>query len=304
VGRDVFAERPGLRRGVFRTAFVLARVLPPWLARPLAFLFAYVAWFIDAAGRRTVTRNLGRFLPPRSDALSRTVRRSFINFCIATYESMAMARLPRRNFLPPNVTLVDPWGVFARKPVAGPVVLVMHHCHWELMLAVTHCLGLHDGVEAIALSSGDPWIDAQYERARGEYRCRTLMLDRGAPLASLRALKEGKVVGVVAERDYTGTGLRMRFAGGTVSMPVGAAALAVQCQAPIVPHLLVRRGWTRWTLVIGRPLVPDPNAPKQRETAELTRALAATFARFIAVAPSQWVAFHDHWAADPGRAAG
>ncbi|HYE04093.1 MAG TPA: hypothetical protein VEL07_01120 [Planctomycetota bacterium] len=291
---------PAQRRALYRACFALASVIPPGLGRVLAYILGYLGWALDARGRKVVERNLAHFVPAWSDAHRRAVRRAFIDFCIVTYESFAMPTLPAAMFQPPNLEFIDPWNCYARKPLPGPTVMLSVHCNCELILAAAYHLKLNDGIEAIALTHGDD-LDALWDRMRAAVKCRTLLLDKGGPLASLRALKAGKTLGVVGERDYSGSGLPVMFAGEMMSMPIGSAAMAVQTGAVVIPHLLARRGWSRWTLIVGRPLRPDPDAPKQAQVTAMTRAIGHVFARFIATVPAQWTAFHDHWPALPQR---
>ncbi|MBA3845186.1 MAG: hypothetical protein H0X45_00940 [Planctomycetes bacterium] len=300
--RDVLKGNPAQRRAMYRACFGLAGIIPPGLGRVLAFIIGYLSWWLDARGRKVVARNLAHFLPSRSDAHRRTVRRAYIDFCIGTYESFAMPSLPAAMFQPPNLKVIDPWNCYAQKPLPGPTVVLSVHCNCELVLAAAHHLNLNDGIEAIALSHGTD-IDELWDRMRSAVKCRTLLLDKGGPLASLRALKAGKTLGVVGERDYSGTGLPMMFAGEMMSMPIGTAAMAVQTGALVVPVLLARRGWSRWTLIVARPLRPDPMVAKQAQVTAMTRAIGHTFARFIATVPAQWIAFHDQWPALPQREA-
>jgi KDO2-lipid IV(A) lauroyltransferase len=194
--------------------------------------------------------------------------------------------------------LADPFGVFATKPLAGPAILVTVHANWELMLAAVNRLGLVTEVDAIALSVGDPEIDLLFHRSRSGVGCRSLMFDR-APLAALRALKAGRIVGIIADRDYSGNGLRVPFAGEALAMPLGPAALAVQTGAPVVPMFLARRGPADLLLIVGKPLRPRESIAKESQVVDLTARLATEMVRFINAAPPQWIAFHDAWARGP-----
>jgi lauroyl/myristoyl acyltransferase len=191
--------------------------------------------------------------------------------------------------------LVDPWGVFAVRPRTQPTIFATVHCNWELAIAVYHHLNLFTSCAVVTLSHRDPAIDALFDRIRSRFNCRSLLLDR-APLASLRTLKDGQHLCLVGERDYSGNGLRVAFAGGSLRMPVGSAALAVQTGVPVVPCLLARRSPTRFVLLIGKPLYADPTRPKTAQVGELTQRLADIYARFISAVPGQWIAFHDAWA--------
>jgi len=299
MSRDVLAFNPRLRLALFKAGFAVAEAVPLWLGRTLAYVVGTAAWAFDPRGRRTVARNLAHFLPPGCpQALARAVRRSYVNFAFSVCESFSLRALPRDTFQSPNLELIDPWGTFAARPFPGPAVFTTVHANWLMALGAYHHLGLIRSIEAIRLSHGDPAIDALFERAIAPFGCRSLLLDR-APLASLRALKDGRQLAVVAERDYIGNGLPIRFAGEVTRMPIGPAALAVQTGAPVIPSLMARRSAGRFVLIIGRPVRADPTRAKSEQVADLTRQLSATHARFIAAAPAQWVAFHDAWAFRP-----
>jgi lauroyl/myristoyl acyltransferase len=295
MSRDVLSGHPRLRLLLYRSKSLIANACPLWLGRTLAYAVGMVLWALDAGGRKVVRRNLAHFIPARCpEALARAVRRNYISFSMYIYESFRLHRLPQQFFQSPQLTLVDPFGVFRERPLRTPAILVTVHSNWELIAAVIHRLGLVEQVEVIALTSGDRAIDALFERMRNAVGAHSLSLDH-APLGALRALRAGKILGVVGDRDYTGNGLRVPFAGEMMALPLGPAALAVQTHAPIIPLYLGRRSSTSFTLVVGRPIHADASKPKASQVTSLTSCLAKVMARFIATAPAQWISFHDAW---------
>ncbi len=286
---------PWLRRWSFRAMDTIANRLPMQATCLLAYGVGTLFWAFDPAGRRVVARNLGHFIPRACvEARQRAVLASYRLFALALSEGMRLGRLPERYLGRERLRLVDPWKVFETRPLVGPAILVTVHANWELMLAATQRLKLIEQVEAITLRQGDPVIDHLLDRKRSLAGCRSLLLDR-APLAALRALKAGRILGVLADRNYSGAGLMVSFAGEQVALPAGPAALAIQTGAPIVPMFLARQGHRRFVLLVGRPLRPDPRLAKPDHIRELTERLDGAMARFIAAAPAQWVAFHDAW---------
>ncbi len=283
-----------LRRGMFQLAVTVARHLPYPLLHIAAKLTGTLSWWLDAPGRRRVARNLAPVLPPGSAALPRCVRRSYDGFILSTAEVLRIDRLPNWFLDADHLRLIDPWGVFAVRPRPGPTIVVTTHGHHELLLAAAARLDLADQVQAVALPQSDPLLDDLYDRLRGTVRCRSLRLDR-APLAALRALRDGLTIGILADRDYTGNGLTVVAAGQQWRVPAGPAALAVQTGAPIVPMVLVRTAPTSFALVVARPLRARPGVAKDLELERLTRALAGTMVRLVSAAPAQWQAFHSLW---------
>ncbi len=295
MSRDVLSKRPALRRLVYKAMAFVAGRLPMPFTRILSVIVSSLMWALDPRGRKAVACNLAHFIPASCpEARSRAVRHAYRSFAAQLSEGLRIDRLPDWYLAADRLALIDPWRVFARRPLAGPAILVTVHSNWELMLAATHRLRLIEQVEAISLSHGDPAIDHLFERKRGQVGCRSLLLDR-APLAALRALKAGRILGILADRDYTGNGVRVPFAGHSMVLPLGPAALAAQTGAPIIPMYLVRTGPTSFGLIVDKPLHADPALPKQHQVVSLTEQLANVLTRFVAAAPSQWVAFHDAW---------
>lgn len=295
MSRDVLARTPKLRQLVFKATLALARAIPLPAGRLLAYFIGHVMWMCDPRGRKVVERNLAHFIPGQCrEALLRSVRRNYVAFCLYLYESFRVDLLPARYFTAPRLTVSDPFGVFATKPHPGPAMLVTVHSNWDLIAAVCDRLGWTAGMDVVALSCGDPVIDGIFAGLRRYSRAESLALDR-APLGSLRALKAGRILGLVADRDYTGHGMRLPFAGETMSLPLGPAALAVQTGAMIIPIYLARRGFTRMHFQVGRPLHANTNAPKQQEVERLMKELVVVMTRFIATSPAQWISFHDGW---------
>jgi len=292
--RPILATWPTVRRGMFHAALALARYLPYPLMHLAAKATGSVGWWLDAAGRRRVTRNLAPMLPVRSEALARCVRRSYDSFFLNTAEVLRIDRLPGWFLDADHLRLIDPWGVFAVRPRPGPTIVVTTHGHHELLLAAAARLDLAEQVQAVSLPQSDPLLDDLYDRLRGAVRCRSLRLDR-APLAALRALRDGLTLGILADRDYTGNGLEVRAAGRQWRVPAGPAALAVQTGAPIVPLLLIRTSPTAFALVVAKPLWACPGAVKNLELERLTRAMAASLLRLVSTAPGQWLTFHSLW---------
>jgi KDO2-lipid IV(A) lauroyltransferase len=279
---------------VFRLKLAASRNVPVSAGRLIAYFIGTVLWLFDARGRKVVERNLAHFIPVR-DGLLRSVKRNYICFTIYLYESFRMDRLPMWFFTKPHLTFTDPYRAFPNKPTSGPIIVVTVHSHWELIAMVLKKLELIEQIDAVALSSGDPEIDHIFQSLRKSANSDSIDL-KNAPLASLRALKAGRIIGIVADRDYTGNGIMMPFAGEPMRLPLGPAALAVQTGATIIPLFLGRRGLTRLQMIVGKPLQADPLQSKATEVNRIMRSLAVTMAKFLSAAPAQWVAFHDAWA--------
>lgn len=107
----------------------------------------------------------------------------------------------------------------------------------------------------------------------------------------LRTLRrENGVVGLVVDRDVTGTGVPMPFLGETTRVADGAVRLALRTRAPLVIAHCRRFGDNHYEATIQPPL-PLPTNPDDMEAAvmEGTAQLMARLEGFIREDPSQWV---------------
>lgn len=291
MARDLLARLPSLRRSVMRACAALADALPLGLARVIGYNAGFAAWLFDARGRRSVSRNLAVAIPD-AEARQRAVRRSYTEFALTLVEAARLHRMPADWSRPPHLRICDPWRVFAKPPLAGPAILVSVHSHWDMLAALGHRLGWVPESIAPALAYGDPALDSWLAARRERWGCRTVATDR-APLALLRALREKRILGMLVDRDYTGRGVPARFLGRPCHLPSGPAALAVQTGAAVIPLFLARRAPSRFVIIVGRPLRPDPGLPRGAQVSDLTRRIADATTRLLAAAPAQWVAFHE-----------
>ncbi|MDR7169701.1 KDO2-lipid IV(A) lauroyltransferase [Nocardia kruczakiae] len=104
-------------------------------------------------------------------------------------------------------------------------------------------------------------------------------------------LRQGRIVGLLGERDLSGTGVPVTFFGEPAHMPVGPARLAIDTGAPLLP---VHCWFTPdgWGFEVGAPI---DTAGGLRPT---TQALADRFAAAIAAHPADWHMLQPVWDAD------
>ena len=290
MSRDVLAPTPLIKRYLYRSLFAISQIAPRNVILLIGYSASLLFWLIDKSGKQTVRKNLKTLLPDCNEqSLDRMVRKSYANFGIATAESLLIPRLKHRHFK--DVRIIDPWQQFAEKPIKGPVIGVTVHCNWEIMPCILNRLGYIKHCHGIALSHGDREIDRIFTKLRESMGVHSLLLDR-APLETLRALKAGGVLALVGDRDYTQHGLLCTVGGGQMKIPVGPAALAIQTNAAIIPVFACRSSARQYSVIIAKPIRPDPALHKKQQLPQICNELAQTYERFLRCAPSQWVCFH------------
>lgn len=286
----MLSPRPVLRRLIYLTAFGLARVLPRTVILFCGYVSACLAWLCDRNGRKQVARNLSLLMPQCNDSsIERMIKKTYTNFGLATAEMLLTPRLTPAHFK--HTRIIDPWHQMTELPLSGPLIVVSVHSNWEIMPCILKRLGYFKRCHAIALSHEDPVIDNLFNELREHIGVNSLLLDR-APLETLRTLKAGGILALIADRDYTDHGVLKHVGGGTMKIPVGPAALAIQTQAPILPIFTCRLAARQYAIVFGKYIRPDPTLNKKQQLPILLNQLAHCYERFLQTAPSQWVCFH------------
>ena len=135
---------------------------------------------------------------------------------------------------------------------------------------------------------------------RSSHGLRLLPID-GPLIGLIRTLRKEKgIVGLVMDRDVSGTGIRIPFLGEETSVPDGAVKLAIRIGAPIVLAYCRRRSDYRYEAFI------DPPFYFERKPADLDQAVYEGTKRimermevFIREQPAQWVMSVPLWKSNP-----
>ncbi len=175
-----------------------------------------------------------------------------------------------------------------------PIVLAgMHFGAIELpVVVVSHLVG--HLVTAPMETVADDTLQRWFMDSRSRVGVNIIPI-RNARRVMLRDLRSGRSVGMVADRDLTGTGILVPFFGHPAPIAAGPALLAIETGVPVYAGAARR---TRDGRYRGRLIrVPEPGAGSRRErVVALTAGIAAAFESLLADAPEQWWgAFHPIW---------
>jgi KDO2-lipid IV(A) lauroyltransferase len=111
----------------------------------------------------------------------------------------------------------------------------------------------------------------------------------------LLALRRNEVVGLVTDRDVTGSGPIIPFFNALTHFPDGAAALALRTGATILIAVTIRKRDGRFDARI-EPLAPvERTGDSRRDVLEVTRAIARRLEYYVANHPEQWTVFQRRW---------
>ena len=118
----------------------------------------------------------------------------------------------------------------------------------------------------------------------------------------VQRLRAGKLVALVCDRDVTGSGIEVEFFGEKARMMGGAAALAVQTGAALMPVVLWFEG-EGWGVHVHQEIPVPADGDSKQKAAAMTQQAARLFEAGIRAHPQDWHMLHRVFAADldPGR---
>jgi KDO2-lipid IV(A) lauroyltransferase len=286
--------------GSYRTAAFVSRRLPILFAYWFGMRVADLFYLSDARGRNGVQANLRRILahrgvrygPSSIRVLSRKTYQHFGKYLIDffRYSASTFAEIEDRL----DIERIDHLDrVYAGG--RGLILLTAHVGNWE-MGALALCQKGYP-LTAVFRPEGVRQVDRLFEAQRRS-RGLSLVPIGGAARGMLRALRDGGIVALLADRDFTTHRHHARFFGADACLPRGPAQLAVRTGVPIVPAFMIRRVDDRFVLRFSPPIMPDGDVDEVQER------IAAILEQVIGENPFQWFVFEDFWAAAAAGAPG
>lgn len=164
----------------------------------------------------------------------------------------------------------------------GAVVALPHSGNWDLAGAWACVTGMP--VTTVVEELAEPQYSA-FRSFREDLGMRIVSHQDPAALAHLAAaVRSGRLVCLVADRDLSGTGLRVDWRGHPVAVPAGPAVVARRAGAALLPAVctFTARGIR---LDIGEPV---PARPGRHGLCWMTQQLTDFFAHRIARNPQDW----------------
>ncbi|HVC68187.1 MAG TPA: phosphatidylinositol mannoside acyltransferase [Acidimicrobiales bacterium] len=289
-------------QAVFRTYTTLARciaALPEPVALGLGNVVGEVLFRVRHEQRTQVAANLARVLGAGADdavVLDLWARRSFREYARYWVEG---ARLPD----------IDPEEVARHVVVDG-----LHHLHdgvatgkgcilalphigsWEYGGAFLATQGLP--MTAVAERIEPPELFDYFVGQRAAMGLNIVPLDRHSGGTLLAALRAGKLVGLLCDRDIEGTGIEVEFFGERTTMPAGPATLALRTGATLCTGAVYSGPGRDHRALVDPPLDTTRTASLRADVARVTQEIATRLEVLIRRAPEQWHVFQPLWLSD------
>ena len=279
-----------------------------WASPPLCFklagFFSDLHYYFSYRDRRAVENNLRIILSHRKsdENISSLTRQVFRNFGRYLVEFFMMGKMVNEAYVKKNVKIKNLERISRiLKEGKGGIVITAHLGNWELGAVLLTMLGYP--LFAIALPHKERPVNDLFNHQR-ETRGIAVIPTRMAFRRCLEALKENKLIALVADRDFSLNGEPVDFLGRKTLIPTGPAVFSLMTGAPIIPTFLIRDCDGTFTLSISEPIYPPLNVAKEDERQallDIMRGYLSVIEREIYLYPTQWLMFRKFWIQDPPR---
>jgi KDO2-lipid IV(A) lauroyltransferase len=283
----------------YRAAAAVAVGLPERLTRPGAGLLGGVLG-LALRGRRTMlARHLVRVHGPGmgESELNRAVNQAFRSYARYWLEVFRLTRETPESLLGRKIVVEGLEHVDAA--IAGGrgcLVVTPHLGNWDLGGAYMAAAGYRPATVMEALEPPElfDWFCANRRRLGME----VVPLGDGAGSAMLRALRDGRIVGLLSDRDLSGTGIEVEFFGERTTLPAGPATLALRAGVDITAATLLFDGPHGHRLIFRPPVAVGRQGRLREDIGRITQALAGELEVLVRMAPEQWHLLQPNWPSD------
>ena len=278
----------GATRALARAAErALPRVPPAWQGL-LSEVVGTLAYLSAPRQRSAVRANLATIAPGRH----LSARRVFVNQVRQYLEVFQIPRLDRARF--DEIVRVDGWDNFLCAHRLGKGVM-FGSAHLGPVALVGQVLMTRGFTLVLPAEKTDSELMRAVNRARQAQGLVLVPVDSAVGI--FRVIRDGGVLGILADRAVTGVGETVEFFGRPALLPSAHVALALRTGAALVPAFT----WRENGLLCARieePMSLVSTGDRDADVRAGVQRFAAILERYIKEHPEQWTVFEPVWESD------
>jgi KDO2-lipid IV(A) lauroyltransferase len=178
----------------------------------------------------------------------------------------------------------------------GGLALISHIGCWEGTAMGIPMLGFP--AYAIGKRLGNEKLNKLLFESRGKKGVPTLA--RGSSYKTiLRTLRENNIIGILIDQDTDVRGVFVDFYGKPAHTPIGAAMLAMDSGAPVLPMFYLKKPDDTYEFIIEKEIPLAMTGNRRQDMEENTRRFHEVIEKYIKQHPTQWVWMHNRWKTTP-----
>lgn len=285
-------------RGFTRLLIWLARLLPPAALLPVARGTAWLAWHFYPRIQHVAMRNLEIAF---GDELSQAERRALARKCAREIATAALEFIYFTHWPGERVRKLvketDGWEFLEDALTQGKGVLglAMHFGNWEMSGAYLALSGAP--LAAVGKEQRDDFFTKLAFPTREKLGIENIPSGKMGS-AMLRALRENKVLGLLADQNGGADGMFVPFFGTPASTARGPAVLHLRLGTPMLLIVAKRLKPFEFKLIV-RPVKCSVSDKGEEAEHAVLAAMNRAYEQIIREAPEQWLWIHRRWKTRP-----
>lgn len=260
------------------------------LGRNCGKLYYHIAKKQRVRAEKTIMERMGM----EEKEAKETIYRLFLNLGMTFMEMLYMPALNKDN-IRGLVTFDRPdvlWEALSKKK--GVVMLTCHMDNWEWLGAALALNGFP--LSAVEKPQPNPvYSDFMNELRRGVGQ---EIFARGTNeiLGCARAMKKGRMLGLIADQDGGYNGIFVPFFGKMASTPEGPAYFARKFKAPIIPIFIIRKkNGCGHRVFVKDPIYYEDTGDRKKDDYNVTLKMTQEVEAIIREYPDNWIWFQHRW---------
>lgn len=279
---------------LLKTMSAIISHLPYKLVVRIGYVLGHIYWLVAKKQRIRAEETMQERLEVSEAEAKKNIKSLFVKTGITFLEILYMPALNKDNirglvsFDRPEVL----WEAIAEGK--GVVILACHMDNWEWLGAALALYGFP--ISAV----GKPQPNRVYSDFMNELRTGAgqEIFSRGTSeiLGCARAMKKGRLLGLVADQDGGYDGIFVPFFGKMAATPAGPAYFARKFKAPIIPTFIVRKeGYYGHQVFVKDPIYYEDTGDKKADDYNVTLKMTKLIEEIIKEYPDNWLWFQHRW---------
>lgn len=173
--------------------------------------------------------------------------------------------------------------------------LSAHIGNWELAPMTAY---VHNVPSAFVYrEANNPLVQKLYMAGRQKYR--DMMIPKGSEGAKemLRALRDGKHIGIMADQKMN-DGIAVPFFGEEAMTAPAMAQMALKFNCPVLPARVIRERGATFTVEVAEPIFAEETGDKTKDVNAFMARANDIIEAWVREKPGQWLWLHNRW---PGQ---
>jgi KDO2-lipid IV(A) lauroyltransferase len=269
------------------------RLLPSSMALAFGYTLGLFVYYIVPIRKIVTLNNLKKAFPEMNrNEINRIARSAYIHFGQSIIEFMRFNAGSPESFSK-YVTFVNEHLLQQTHEMGkGTICISGHFGNWELMAAAIRSRGFP--MVALAREQRNRYINDLINTNRMSVGIETVQLGM-AIRGVLHALRENKIVALLADQDARSDGIFVDFLDIPSSTATGPAVFALKTGAPLLFGAAVRGKGGRHTVYLSLIDYSDLKGLNDTNVKILTQRHAAKLEQFVKQHPDHWFWMHKRW---------